>query len=132
VKFAKLKFTFSPVLAVLLECLPGISLLFLTLVVVYARGVEIAPLPLLAALLSFLTASIIAKKSLSKTLRKIYSWKHYEVLSPLLLIPPLLLLLHSGYEYYRLWYYNTLLTVIVSFTCGLALFFTLYPVLRRL
>jgi len=123
---------FSPLLKLLLELSPGLLLLTLTLLVIYTRGIEISLLPLLAILLSFLTASIIAKKSLPRTLRKIYSWRHYETLSPLLLIPPLILLLQSGYTYYDLWYANTLLQLIISFTCGLAIFFITYPVLRRL
>ncbi|MCC6035353.1 MAG: hypothetical protein LM567_07660 [Desulfurococcaceae archaeon] len=123
---------FSPLLKLLLELSPGLLLLTLTLLVIYTRKIEISILPLLAILLSFLTASIIAKKSLPRTLRKIYSWRHYETLSPLLLIPPLILLLQSGYTYYDLWYANTLLQLIISFTCGLAIFFITYPVLRRL
>jgi hypothetical protein len=123
---------FSPLLKLLLELSPGLLLLTLTLLVIYTRKIEISLLPLLAILLSFLTASIIAKKSLPRTLRKIYSWRHYETLSPLLLIPPLILLLQSGYTYYDLWYANTLLQLIISFTCGLAIFFITYPVLRRL
>jgi hypothetical protein len=123
---------FSQLLKLLLELSPGLLLLTLTLLVIYTRGIEISLLPLLAILLSFLTASIIAKKSLPRTLRKIYSWRHYETLSPLLLIPPLILLLQSGYTYYDLWYANTLLQLIISFTCGLAIFFITYPVLRRL
>ena len=79
---------FSPLLKLLLELSPGLLLLTLTLLVIYTRKIEISILPLLAILLSFLTASIIAKKSLPRTLRKIYSWRHYETLSPLLLIPP--------------------------------------------
>jgi hypothetical protein len=123
---------FSPLLKLLLELSPGLLLLTLTLLVIYTRKIEISILPLLAILLSFLTASIIAKKSLPRTLRKIYSWRHYETLSPLLLIPPLILLLQSGYTYYDLWYVNTLLQLIISFTCGLTIFFITYPVLRRL
>lgn len=123
---------FSPLFKLLLELSPGLLLLTLTLLVIYIRRIEISLLPLLAILLSFLTASIIAKKSLPRTLRKIYSWRHYETLSPLLLIPPLILLLQSGYTYYDLWYANTLLQLIISFTCGLAIFFITYPVLRRL
>jgi hypothetical protein len=123
---------FSPLLKLLLELSPGLLLLTLTLLVIYTRKIEISLLPLLAILLSFLTASIIAKKSLPRTLRKIYSWRHYETLSPLLLIPPLILLLQSGYTYYDLWYANTLLQLIISFTCGLTIFFITYPVLRRL
>jgi len=123
---------FSPLLKLLLELSPGLLLLTLTLLVIYTRKIEISLLPLLAILLSFLTASIIAKKSLPRTLRKIYSWRHYETLSPLLLIPPLILLLQSGYTYYDLWYVNTLLQLIISFTCGLTIFFITYPVLRRL
>jgi hypothetical protein len=120
------------VLTALLECLPGLVLLVLALVVVYTRRVEISPLPLLAVLLSFFSASLVARKSLPRALRKLYSWRLYDALSPLLLLPPLILLLQSGYNYYDVWHYGVVLRLVVSFTCGLALFFTVYPLLRRL
>jgi len=119
-------------LTVLAECSPGMALLALTLMIAHVRGVEISTIPLATVLLSFLAASIVARKSLPKTLKRLYSWKYYDVVAPLLLLPPLLLLLQTGYEYYSLWYYNTILSLMISFTCGLAVFFTLYPVFRRL
>jgi len=128
----KCKFTLIPLRILLVELLPGLILLALTLLVIYTRKVTLYPLPLLSILLSFLTASLVARRILSKTLRKLYSWRHYEIFSPILLIPPLLLLLQSGYEYYDLWHADTLLKLIVSFTFGLTIFFITYPVLRRL
>jgi hypothetical protein len=122
----------SQLTRILLEVSPGLVLLVVTVLLVYERRAEIATLPLLAILLSFLSASLVAKKSLPRTLRKLYSWRYYDILSPLLLAPPLVLLLHSGYEYYTVWLYSTVLKLVVSFTCGLALFFTMYPALRRL
>jgi len=114
------------------ETAPGLILLALVALVAQSYGVRPSVLPLLAALLPFLAASIASRRALPRALRRLYSWRYYDAVSPLLLLPSLLLVLRVGYEYYDLWYVTTLLKLITSFSAGLALFLVAYPVLRRL
>lgn len=117
--------------SILVEFSPGFLLLAPTLLLIYIHGAIPSMLPLLAVLLSFLAASLVARRILPKTLGKLYSWRLYEAFSPLFLLPPLLLLLQTGYEYYSLWYEATLLKLVASFMSGLVLFLIMYPILRR-
>jgi hypothetical protein len=118
--------------SVVAELLPGTLLLTLSVMVGLRYGVPPSPLPTLASLLPLLTASIAARRTLPRALRRLYSWRYFDAVSPLLLVPPLLLLLQVGYEYYRLWYAYTVLNLVVSLSTGLAVFLLVYPVLRRL
>jgi hypothetical protein len=118
--------------AVLLEFVPGFTLLVPALLLVYMRSAALSALPLLAVLLLFLSASLITKRVLCKTLSRFYSWRLCDTISPLLLLPPQLLLLQTGYEFYNLWSEQTLARLMTSLLCGLALFLIAYPILKRL
>jgi hypothetical protein len=118
--------------SVVAELVPGTLLLVLSVMAGLRYGVQPSPLPTLASLLPLLTASIAARRTLPRALRRLYSWRYFDAVSPLLLVPPLLLLLQVGYEYYRLWYASTVLDLVVSLSTGLAVFLLAYPVLRRL
>lgn len=109
--------------------LPGLVLILLGIAVVALSGSSVALIPLLSVFALFTTGALASKSILSRMLKKLYSWKYYDALSPLFFAIPLILLLHVGYEYA---YANPLrlLEVLSSMLIGLGCFLVAYSILR--
>lgn len=113
------------------ESLPGIFLVVLGVFTSHYGGTGLSALPITASFILFLTASLASKNVLGKYLVKLYAWKYYGILSPLLFIVPLFLMLHVGYEYAYLTTEH-ILELATSMLVGIGGFLAVHPVLKVL
>lgn len=113
------------------ESTPGILLTVLGVFTSHIGGSGLSPLPVVASFILFFTASLASKSVLGKYLAKLYAWRYYELVAPLLFTLPLFLVLHVGYEYA---YATTrhLLELASSMLTGIGVFLAIHPLLKVL
>lgn len=111
------------------EALPGVILAVSGVLASYIGGVCLSALPATASFALFFTASLVSKDVLKKWLSRFYSWRYFDTVSPLLFIVPLILVLHTGYEYAYAGA-ERVLELTASMLIGIGVFLAAYTALR--
>ncbi|MDK6028687.1 hypothetical protein QPL79_04870 [Ignisphaera sp. 4213-co] len=111
------------------ESMPGIVLMVIGLGIAYLNHVSVSLTPLLSILITFIVAGVASKAILKNALRRFYTWRLFDVVSPLLFSIPLTLILHTGYVYAYM-YIGEVSEMSSSMLIGLGIFLLAYPILK--
>ncbi|MEM4913358.1 MAG: hypothetical protein QW579_04065 [Desulfurococcaceae archaeon] len=111
------------------EVLPGSVLVILGFTLIYLSRTSLSLVALATVFSLFLAGAVVSRSVMRTVLGRLYSWKYFDLVSPMFFSVPLILALHTGYMYAYA-YIDQVLELVSSMLIGLGLFLALHPALR--
>ncbi|MEM4976262.1 MAG: hypothetical protein QXT64_02940 [Desulfurococcaceae archaeon] len=111
------------------EVLPGSALVILGFTLIHLSRTSLSLVALATVFSLFLAGAVVSRSVMRTVLGRLYSWKYFDLVSPMFFSVPLILALHTGYMYAYA-YIDQVLELVSSMLIGLGLFLALHPALR--